>query len=152
MAETFVYVTYIRTTPEKLWDALTKPEFTRLYWGGVWHDSDFQPDSPWRLMFADGRVGDSGEVLEADPPHRLALKWRNEFRPELKAEGYSQASFDLEPDGDVVKLTVTHQIDRDGSKLIEAVSNGWPRLLAGLKSLLETGKALDDEILRPEAA
>lgn len=144
MSDRFVYVTYIRTTPEKLWDALTRPEFTRLYWWGIWQDCDWQVGSPWRMMFPDGRVADTGEVAEIDRPRRLVLSWRNEFRPELKAEGTSRAIFDLEPTGDAVKLTVTHEIDRDRSKFIEAVSNGWPMILASLKSLLETGEPLKD--------
>jgi len=82
----FVYVTYIRTTPEKLWDALTEPEFTRAYWSGTWHDTTWKPGASWNLMIPDGRVGDSGEVLEVDRPRRLVLKWRNEFRPELRAD------------------------------------------------------------------
>lgn len=138
----FVYVTYIRTTPDKLWEALTKPEFTRAYWKGVTHDCRWEAGSPWRLTFADGTVADTGEVVEIDRPRRLVLKWRNEFRPELKAEGYSRATLELEAMGDTVKLTVTHEIDREPSKLIEAVSAGWPSVLASLKSLLETGSAL----------
>jgi uncharacterized protein YndB with AHSA1/START domain len=94
-------------------------------------------------MIPDGRVGDSGEVLEVDRPRRLVLKWRNEFRPELRAEGYSRCVFDLEPRGDMVKLTVTHEIDLLNSKFIEAVSNGWPAILSSVKSLLETGGALE---------
>jgi uncharacterized protein YndB with AHSA1/START domain len=140
----FVYVTYIRTTPETLWDALTKPEFTRSYWWGVWQDCDWQQGSPWRMVFADGGTADSGEVVEVDRPRRLVLRWRNEWRPELKAEGYSRAVFELEPVGQSVKLTVTHSIDRDGSKFIAAVSTGWPMILASLKSLLETGEPLQD--------
>ncbi len=139
----FLYVTYIRTTPEKLWDALTKPEFTRAYWFGVSHECDWEVGSPWRLVFSDGRLADSGEVLEIDRPRRLVLSWRNEFRPEVKAEGYSRATFAIEQAGDMVKLTVTHEIDRQGSKFIEAVSGGWPIILSSLKSLLETGKALE---------
>ena len=105
MAETFLYVTYIRTTPEKLWQALTTPEFTRQYWGGVWQDSDFKPGSPWSLKLTDGTVVDAGEVVDCDPPRRLVVSWRHEMRPELKAEGYSQASFDLEAvAGGAVKL------------------------------------------------
>jgi uncharacterized protein YndB with AHSA1/START domain len=142
MSEKFVYVTYIRTTPEKLWDALTKPEFTRAYWCETWQDSSWEAGSPWRVMIPDGRVADSGEVVEIDRPRRLVLSWCNEFRPELKQEGYSRATFDLEPMGESVKLTVTHEMDRDGSKFITAVSNGWPHILASLKSLLETGKPL----------
>jgi uncharacterized protein YndB with AHSA1/START domain len=144
MSEKFVYVTYIRTTPEKLWDALTKPEFTRAYWCETWQDSAWEAGSPWRIMIPDGRVADSGEVLEVDRPRRLVLSWRNEFRPELKAEGYSRATFEIEPVGQSVKLTVIHEMERDGSKFIAAVSNGWPHILASLKSLLETGTALPE--------
>lgn len=144
MSDRFLYVTYIRTTREKLWDALTKPEFTRAYWWGTWQDCGWQAGSPWRMMFPDGRVADTGEVAEIDRPRRLVLSWRHEYKPELKAEGYSRATFELEQIGDAVKLTVTHEIDRDRSKFIEAVSNGWPMVLASLKSLLETGEPLKD--------
>jgi hypothetical protein len=70
------------------------------------------------------------------------LKWRNEFRPEMKAEGFARCVYEIEPDGDVTRLTVTHSIDRENAKFIEAVSSGWPRILSSLKSLLETGDAL----------
>jgi len=144
---TFVYVTYIRTAPVNLWAALTNPELTRKYWFGIHHDTDWKAGSPWKMMFPDGRVADAGEVVEAEPPRRLVLKWRNEFRPELKAEGYSQCVFEIEPVGDTSKLTVTHSIDRDPSLFIEAVSGGWPRILSNLKSLLETGEvALPEKI------
>jgi uncharacterized protein YndB with AHSA1/START domain len=144
MAKTsFVYVTYIRTTPERLWCALTEPEFTRRYWAETWQESEWTKGASWRLMIPDGRVGDAGEVLEIDPPKRLVLSWRNEFKPELRAEGFSRAVFELEPQGDMVKLTLTHEIDVAGSKLIEAVSTGWPMILASLKSLLETGESLE---------
>jgi uncharacterized protein YndB with AHSA1/START domain len=139
----FVYVTYIRTTPEKLWDALRKPEFTKLYWCQTWQDCDWQLGSSWRLMIPDGRIGDSGEIVEIEKPKRLVLTWRNEFKPELKLEGYSRCTFDLEQTGDTVKLTVTHEIDCKQSKLIEGVSNGWPMILASLKTLLETGESLE---------
>jgi uncharacterized protein YndB with AHSA1/START domain len=137
---TFIYVTFIRTTPERLWSALTSPEFTRKYWYGTHQESDWEAGSPWRLVFADGRVADTGEVVEIDPPRRLVLKWRNEFRPELNAEGYSRCTLALEPVDGAVKLTVTHTMDRAESKLIEAVSGGWPQVLSNLKSLLETGE------------
>lgn len=139
----FVYVTYIRTTPEKLWDALLKPEFTKQYWAGTWQESSWEKGSSWKIMIPDGRVADSGEIVEIDKPKRLVLKWRNEFMPELKAEGYSRCVFELEASGEAVKLTITHEIDRDGSKLIDGVSSGWPHILASLKSLLETGESLD---------
>lgn len=138
----FVYVTYIRTTPEKLWRALTEPEFTRQYWAGTFQESDWKKGAAWRLMIPDGRLGDHGEVLEIEPYRRLVLSWQNEFMPELKAEGFSRLTHLLEQQGDMVKLTVTHEIDRPGSKLIEAVSGGWPMILASMKSLLETGESL----------
>ena len=139
-ATTFVYVTFIRTTPERLWSALTSPDFTRQYWFGVHYQTDWTVGSSWRLVYPDGRVTDAGEIVEADPPRRLVLKWRNEFKPELKSEGYSRCTIELEPMTGAVKLTITHAIDRPESKLIEAVSGGWPRILSNLKSLLETGE------------
>jgi uncharacterized protein YndB with AHSA1/START domain len=144
MAESrFVYVTFIRTTPEKLWQALIEPEFTRQFWGETWQESEWKPGASWRLMIPDGRVGDSGEILEIEPGRKLVLRWRNEFRPELHAEGDSRMSYEIEKQGDVVKLTVIHEMDKPGSKLVDAVSNGWPMILASLKSLLETGESLE---------
>ncbi|MBV8593725.1 MAG: SRPBCC family protein [Caulobacteraceae bacterium] len=136
----FVYVIFIRTTPEKLWTALTDPDFTRKYWFGMHQEAEWRAGSPWKLVFADGRVADAGQVLEADPPRRLVLRWRNEFRPELSEEGYSRCAIDLEPVDGTVRLTITHEIEREKSKVIEAVSGGWPRILSNLKSLLETGE------------
>ena len=144
MAESrFVYVTYIRTTPAKLWQALIDPEFTRLYWCATRHESEWKPGAPWRLMIPDGRVGDGGEILEIEPERRLVLTWRNEFKPELRAEGYSRMTYELEKQGDAVKLTIIHEMDKPESKLIQAVSGGWPMILASLKSLLETGEPLE---------
>ena len=139
----FVYVTYIRTTPEKLWAALTQSEFTRQYWFGISQDCSWSEGAPWSLVFQDGRIADTGHVVEIDPPKRLVLSWRNEFRPEIKAEGYSRATYTLEPQGESVKLTVVHEIDKPESELIKAVSNGWPMILSSLKSLLETGRAIE---------
>jgi uncharacterized protein YndB with AHSA1/START domain len=147
----FVYVTYVRTTPEKLWQALTDPEFTRQYWIGTWQDCEWKPGASWRIMFPDGRVADSGEVLEIEPYRRLVLKWRNEFKPELRDEGYSRATFELEPQGTSVKLTVIHELAKPGSKFIDAVSNGWPLILSSLKSLLETGESIEETRRWPEA-
>jgi uncharacterized protein YndB with AHSA1/START domain len=140
----FVYVTYIRTTPEKLWRALLDPEFTRQFWVGTWQECEWKPGAPWRIMIPDGRVADSGEVLEIEPNRRLVLRWRNEFRPELRAEGYSRLTYELEKTGESVKLTVIHEMDKPDSKFIGAVSNGWPHILASLKSLLETGESLKE--------
>jgi uncharacterized protein YndB with AHSA1/START domain len=136
---TFTYVTFIKTTPEQLWSALTDPDFTKQYWFDMHQETDWKAGSAWRLVFSDGRVADTGEIIEIDPPKRLVLKWRNEFKPELTAEGYSLCTFELEPMGGAVKLTITHALDRPESKFIESVSAGWPRILSNLKSLLETG-------------
>ena len=139
-ASTFIYVTYIRTTPEKLWSALTDTDFMQQYWFNMRVESDFKKGSPWKIVFADGRIADTGEILEAKPPKRLVIKWRNEFKPELKAEGYTICTMELEPAGGAVKLTITHTIDKKDAKFIEAVSGGWPKILSNLKSLLETGE------------
>jgi uncharacterized protein YndB with AHSA1/START domain len=136
----FVYVIFIRTTPERLWSMLTGEEFIKEYWFGMHFKTEWKAGAEWQLIFPDGRVADTGEILEWVPPKRLVLKWRNEFRPELKAEGYAQCMIDLEPVSDAVKLTITHTMKRAESKFIEAVSGGWPRILSNLKSLLETGQ------------
>lgn len=139
----FVYVTYVRTTPEKLWQALLDREFTRRYWCETWQESEWKPGSSWRIMTPDGRVADTGVILEIDPPRRLVLSWRNELFPDVHAEGHSRLTYQLEQQGDSVKLTLTQEIDKPDSKLIEATSGGWPMILASLKSLLETGESLE---------
>ncbi len=141
-ASQFVYVSYIRTTPEKLWEALTGAEFIKQYFFGVTFDTDWKPGSAWRMVHADGKVTDAGEVLEFTPPSRLALKWRNEFMPECTAEGYTHFVAEIEPYGDATKLSVTHSADVPDSNTIRAVSGGWPRILSNLKSLLETGSVV----------
>ena len=136
---TFVYVTYIRTTPEQLWSALTDAEFIKQYWFGMHCESRWTAGSPWKLLSADGQILDAGEIAEAEPPRRLVIRWQNQFRPELKAEGESLCTMELEPSGTAVKLSITHSIGREPSKFIEAVSGGWPKIISNLKSLLETG-------------
>jgi len=142
---TFVYVSFIRTTPERLWSALTNADFIKEYWFGMQFKAEWKAGAPWELIFPDGRIADTGEIVEFDAPRRLALKWRNEFMPELKAEGFAYCTIELEPVSDVVKLTVTHSMALEGSQFIEKVSDGWPRIISNLKSLLETGEI----ILRP---
>lgn len=141
-ASPYVYVTYIRTTPEQLWNALTRTEFVEQYWFGMHHDTSWKPGTPWSLHFADGRIADAGEVVAFEPNKRIVLKWRNEFRDELKAEDYSRCTFELEPVGDAVKLTITHAMEHGGAKFLLAVAGGWPRILSNLKSLLETGAVI----------
>lgn len=139
----FVYVTYIRTTAEKLWQALTEPEFTRRYWAETRQESTWEVGAPWRSFSPKGEVIDSGEILEIDRPRRLVLTWRVEIVPEMQAEGFTRLTYELEEQGDTVKLTLTHEIDREGSTVIAEVATGWPAILASLKSLLETGQPLE---------
>lgn len=144
MAESrFVYVIYIRTTPEKLWQALIDPEFTRKYWGDTWQVSEWKVGSPWKIMMSGGQVADVGEILEIEPGRKLVLTWRNEFRPDLKEDGPSRLTYEIQAHGDAAKLTVIHESETPLSRLIQAVSLGWPAILSSLKTLLETGAALE---------
>lgn len=135
----FVYVTYIRTTPERLWAALTNSEFSKQYWLGVTAEADWRLGGSWQLVYPGGRTTDSGEIIEFEPPRHIAIRWRHEMNPDLIAEGWTRCTMDLEPVGDAVKLTISHSIDREDSKFIAAVSGGWPQILSNLKSILETG-------------
>lgn len=161
----FVYVTYIRTTPEKLWQALTEPAFTRLYWG-VGLKSDWRAGSPvraqngtfsrdgWQPAKPDDEFRDWGQqVLESDPPRRLSYTWHtyqpdmaemfgwsDEKLAELQKEKRSKVTFELEPEGDLVKLTLIHDDFEPGSEMLKGVRDGWPAIMSSLKSLLETGR------------
>jgi len=138
-------VTYIRTTPEKLWSALTDAEFLKQYWFGNHCESQWMAGSFWKMWYPDGRLTDSGEIVEAEPPRRLVIRWQHHNKPELKAEGESLCTIELEPFATSVKLSITHTIEREPSKFIEAVSGGWPKVISNLKSLLENGSiALQD--------
>ena len=137
----FVYVTYIETTPEKLWQALTSSEFTRQYWFGGEVRSDWKFGSPFALVM-NGTTTDSGEILEADPPRRLSYSFEHQMFEELRNEPVSKVVFTLEPFGNLVKLTLLHEGFTEDSKYLGAISKGWPAILSGLKSLLETGKVL----------
>ncbi len=153
----FVYTTFIRTTPEQLWRGLTDPAFTRRYWG-VTFDSDWKTGSTYALRIEKGGVtiADSAQaVLESSPYRRLSYTWHT-FSPEWAAayevgdehfakvasEKRSTVTFDLKPLGDMVKLTVVHEGFEPGSAVLPGISEGWPRILSGLKTLLETGDAL----------
>ncbi len=142
----FVYVIYIRTTPERLWSALTTDaEFMKQYWFGTHCKSQWTAGSPWKMVSSSGLILDAGEIVESEPLRRLVIRWRHQNKPELLAEGDSRCTMVLEPLGTAVKLAITHTIEREPSKLIEAVSGGWPKILSNLKSLLETGTiALQD--------
>jgi len=136
----FIYVTYIETTPEKVWEALTNSEFTRRYWFNTEVKSDWKVGSPFALVM-DGKITDTGEILEAELPRRLSYSFKHEIDDAMRNEGPTKVVFTIEPYGNLVKLTVTHEGFAEGSKLLDGISKGWPAILSGLKSLLETGKA-----------
>lgn len=151
----FVYVTYIQSTPERVWEALTDPKFTDRYWGRTF-DTDWHKGSRYGMTERGVRVDDPEQViLEADPPRRLsytwntfnreladAIGWEEEFFVRLSAEPRSRVTFEIEPEGtDRVRLTVIHEGFEEGSAMLESISGGWPRVLANLKTLLETGEA-----------
>ena len=103
---TFVYVTFIRTTPERLWSALTDANQMKEYWFGMHIKTEWKTGAEWQMVFPDGRVADTGEILELERPKRIRLKWRNEFRPELKNEGFALCTLEIEPVGAAVRLTI----------------------------------------------
>src|SRR5262249_51234279 len=136
----FVYVTYIRTAPEALWEALTSSAFTERYWSGLIVETDWKVGSPVRFL-PDGKLMDSGEVLEAARPRRLSYSFKTEWNEDLKHFPPGRVRFELEADGPTVRLTLTH--DRIESEVVRnGIGRGWPMILASLKSLLETGEAL----------
>jgi uncharacterized protein YndB with AHSA1/START domain len=151
MSDDFVYVTYVASTPEKIWDALVRPEVTRAYWR---HEnvSDWKPGSPWRHVRDDAAktVDVVGEVAESDRPRRLVLTWADPANAADKSR-HSRAIFDIEPFEGMTRLTVTHGDFAEGSDTRRRISNGWPRVLSSLKSYLETGRALDP-YAQPKAA
>ena len=137
----FVHVTYIKTTPEKLWDALTSSEFSKRYWFDTELRSDWKVGSSFALVM-NGTTTDVGEILEANRPRRLSYTFRHVLDDDLRAEPATKVVFSLEPHGDLVKLTLTHEGFAEGSKLLDGISKGWPAILSNLKSLLESGQAL----------
>lgn len=147
----FLYVTYIASTPQKVWQAFTDPAMMRLYWyapyedcGGHMNVSDWRPGSRWehRSVTHAGRVDMVGTVLESDPPRRLVYSWA---RPSDADESgkHSRVSIDIEAGGDgLVKVTLAHtELTRD-PPMFQGISGGWPKVLSNLKTLLETGQAL----------
>ena len=136
----FVYTTYIETTAEQLWQALTSGDFTERYWFGHRVASAWEIGSPYKFA-KEGQDKVAGKVLAFEPHKRLSYTW-DPFAPNAHGERTSRVTFDLEPRGKVVKLTVTHDDLDEGGKTFRDISGGWPLVLANLKSLLETGHPL----------
>jgi uncharacterized protein YndB with AHSA1/START domain/DNA-binding transcriptional ArsR family regulator len=136
-----VFEIYIRTTPERLWEAITDPDVRSKYQFGVRVASDWKPGSDIELTHANapGPLGE-GQVLEADPPHRLVHSMVALWSDEAKAEGTSRVTWEIEPVGDSCRLTLTHDELREGAS--EEIYGGWPMILSGLKTWLETGELL----------
>jgi uncharacterized protein YndB with AHSA1/START domain len=137
----FIYVSYIETTPEKLWEALTSSDFTRRYWWDTRVVSDWKVGSPFSLVL-NGRTTDVGEILEAARPRRLSYSFRHILNEAARNERPSRVTFVLEPHGKLVKLTLTHEDFAEDSVVIDGISKGWPAIMSSLKSLLESGEAL----------
>jgi uncharacterized protein YndB with AHSA1/START domain len=142
----FVYTTFIKTTPEKLWDAITNPEFTRQYWGGLDNVSDWKKGSKWEHIARDEAdpVYVTGRVVEADRPKRLVLTWAD---PDDLADE-SRVTFEIEQMNEIVRLTVIHGDFKRGSIMAPKIESGWPRVLSSLKSFLETGRGFDIRALK----
>ena len=138
----FVYVVYISTTPEKVWNALLDAKMTKQYWQND-NVSDWKPGSKWehRSSEKDRTLRLVGKVVESSPPRRLVLTWAFPT-DEANEKKHSRVTFDIEPVRDVVRLTVTHDRLEPGSDMEKSIMEGWPKVLSSLKSLLETGRAL----------
>jgi len=148
----FVYVTYIRSTPEKVFEAITRPEIARRYWG---HEnvSDWTPGSAWQHVRANEErtVNIVGKVVEVVPPKRLVITWASPSQAS-DPQSYSRVIFDVAPyEAGMVRLTVTHDELDAGSAMAKGVQQGWPIVLSSLKSLLETGEGID-VFAKPKAA
>lgn len=147
----FLYVTYIHSTPDKVFEAITRPDLARRYWG---HEnvSDWQPGSRWEHIRANDQrtVELVGKVIEASPPKRLVMTWTNASQ-EADPESYSRVTFDIEEYEDMVRLTVAHDELEAGGGMAKGVTKGWPLVLSSLKSFLETGRGLD-VFAKPKAA
>jgi uncharacterized protein YndB with AHSA1/START domain len=147
----FVYVTYILSTPEKVFEAITRPEIARRYWG---HEnvSDWRVGSEWRHIRADEKrdVQLVGKVIEIDPPRRLVISWANESQQDDPTKT-SRVTFDVDLQGEIVRLTVSHDELEAGGGMEKGIRRGWPLVLSSLKSFLETGRVIDILAL-PKAA
>jgi len=141
---TQVYQVFVKASPEAIWDAITKPEFTAKYFYGSLVDSSFEPGAPYRSYSPDrSQLWVEGVVEESDPPRKLSHTWLALYDEETAAEEHSRVTWEIEPgEGDVSKLTVVHDRLEGAPKTAANVAGGWMYILSGLKTLLETGEPL----------
>jgi len=145
-----VYITYIRTSPQKVWDALTQSVFTKQFFFGRTIESDWKQGSPWRLIMPDGKTDVAGKILISDPPRKLQVTWVVEWLDDAPKEP-AIITYDIEQAGDLVKLTMTQHTDaKIPRKYLEGGKQGWAAILSSLKSLLETGQALTIKMGPPQ--
>jgi len=150
-APDLVYNIFIRSTAQKVWDALTQSTFTTQFFFGRTVESDWKAGSPWKLLFPDGRVDVEGEVLESRPPNLLKLTWRVAWLDESHSLGTTLITYEIQQRDDVAQLTMTQHTDGEiPRKYVKAGQMGWGAILSSLKSLLETGEALAIEMQPPQ--
>lgn len=146
-----VYNIFIRSTAQKVWDALTQSAFTTQFFFGRTVESDWSKGSSWRLLFPDGRVDVDGVVLESDAPRVLKVTWRVAWLDDPDPPGPALVTYEIQQHGEIVQLTMTqHTESAIPRKYVKAGQMGWGAILSSLKSMLETGKALDIQMKRPE--
>ena len=144
--QSFLYVTFISTTPEKLWEALTNPDFIARYWFGRRNESTWQVGAPIESRSPEGELEWRGQILESEPPRLLSYTFEsvsNHEPPSRVIFAIEQLGTGTSPQGSGVRLTVSHDLFEPESEVLEGVSRGWPGILSSLKSLLETGQALE---------
>jgi uncharacterized protein YndB with AHSA1/START domain len=144
---TQVYRVFIRATPEQIWDAITKPEFISKYFHGAQVDSTFEPGAPYKSYSPDrSKLWIDAEIYESDPPRKLQHSWRSLYDDETADEPASRVTWEIEPsDGGTSLLTVTHdQLEASPKTAVGVSGAGWMLVLSGLKTLLETGRQMQD--------
>ena len=145
-----VYTIYIASTPEKVWQALTSAEFSRQYFSGFAIEADLKVGGAFIARAPDGSVHIGGEVIECDPPKRLTVTWNVNWPALVEKLGPTLVTYEIEPAGDAVRLTMLQSHDRDISDdILSGGRTGWPAILSSLKSLLETGRALTIKMAPP---
>ncbi|WKA29749.1 SRPBCC family protein [Bradyrhizobium roseum] len=146
-----VYTIYIAAPPEKVWQALTSAEFSRHYFSGLAVEADLKVGGAFSVRAPDGSVHIGGEVIECDPPKRLTVTWNLNWPALVEKLGPTLVTYEIEPAGETVRLTMLQSHDREISDdILSGGRSGWPAILSSLKSLLETGQALTIKMAPPE--